>query len=86
MSTAQSLWVELLAVPPLRLTNLTQDNRRDDLERNLEVWCEQILTKEFHDPMIQRRIIQLMVTFSTTALDSRADLMLKILEHVSSFI
>jgi len=32
--------------------------------------------------MIKRRVIQLMVTFSTTALDNRPDLMLKILEHI----
>jgi len=36
----------------------------------------------FGDPMIRRRVIQLMVTVSTSALDKKADLMLKILEHV----
>lgn len=34
------------------------------------------------DPMIRRRVIQLMVTVSTSALHKKADLMLKILEHV----
>ena len=32
--------------------------------------------------MIKRRVIQLMVTFSTTTLDNRPELMLKILEHI----
>lgn len=32
--------------------------------------------------MIRRRVIQLMVTVSTSALHKKADLMLKILEHV----
>lgn len=36
----------------------------------------------FEDPMIRRRVIQLMVTVSTSALHKKADLMLKILEHV----
>ena len=32
--------------------------------------------------MIKRRVIQLIVTFSTTALENRPNLMLKILEHI----
>jgi exportin-5 len=40
------------------------------------------LTKTFDDPMIKRRVIQLMVTFSTSALDNRPELMFKILEHI----
>ena len=48
----------------------------------MESWCEQILSKTFDDPLIKRRVIQLMVTFSTTALDNRPKLMLKILEHI----
>ncbi|KAI5806365.1 armadillo-type protein [Geopyxis carbonaria] len=55
---------------------------REELERNLESWCEQILNKTFDDPLIKRRVIQLMVTFSTTALDKKPGLMLKILEHI----
>jgi exportin-5 len=39
----------------------------------------------FEDPMIRRRVIQLMVTVSTSALHKKADLMLKILEHVCPF-
>ncbi|KAF8539445.1 armadillo-type protein [Trichophaea hybrida] len=55
---------------------------RDELDQNLESWCQQILNKNFDDPLIKRRVIQLMVTFSTTALDNRPELMLKILEHI----
>jgi exportin-5 len=59
-----------------------QDGAREELDRNLETWCEQILNKSFDDPLIKRRVIQLMVTFSTTALDNKPQLMLKILEHI----
>ncbi|KAI5814832.1 armadillo-type protein [Pyronema omphalodes] len=55
---------------------------QDELNQNLETWCQQILAKNFDDPLIKRRVIQLMVTFSTTALENRADLMFKILEHI----
>lgn len=34
------------------------------------------------DPMIRKRILQLLVAFSTTALDKNAPFMLKVLEHI----
>lgn len=55
---------------------------RMKLEDNMEAWCGSVLAKQFDDPMIKRRVIQLMVTFSTTALDARHEFMLKILEHI----
>ncbi|KAA8913607.1 armadillo-type protein [Sphaerosporella brunnea] len=69
-------WVDMNAQEPV------PDSNREPLERDLEMWCDQLLTKTYDDPMIKRRIIQLMVTFSTMALDNRPDLMLKILEHI----
>ncbi|KAH0609395.1 uncharacterized protein H6S33_012881 [Morchella sextelata] len=58
------------------------NTNRDELEQRLEGWCERVLNMNFEDPMIRRRVIQLMVTVSTSALHKKADLMLKILEHV----
>jgi exportin-5 len=34
------------------------------------------------DPLIRKRILQLLVAFSTTALDKNTDFMLKVLEHI----
>ncbi len=34
------------------------------------------------DPSIRKRILQLLVAFSTTALDKNAGFMLKVLEHI----
>ncbi|KAH0542112.1 hypothetical protein FGG08_003492 [Glutinoglossum americanum] len=61
--------------------------QRDEIERsttedNLESWCEQLLGMNFQDPLIKKRVLQLAVTFSTTALDKRAGFMLKVLEHI----
>ncbi|KAF8461021.1 armadillo-type protein [Kalaharituber pfeilii] len=58
------------------------DNTRVELEILLERWCETLIKRSFADPQIQKRVITLLVTFSTSALDRKADLMLKILEHV----
>ena len=72
-------------LPPLHAcihTNPQKDSARGEIEQSLTTWCELILNTNFEDPMIRRRVIQLMVTVSTTALDKKADLMLKILEHV----
>jgi exportin-5 len=34
------------------------------------------------DPIIRKRVIQLAVAFSTTALDKKVDFMLKVLQHI----
>jgi exportin-5 len=34
------------------------------------------------DPLIRKRILQLLVTFSTRALDSKPAIMLRVLEHI----
>ncbi|KEZ43591.1 hypothetical protein SAPIO_CDS4518 [Scedosporium apiospermum] len=58
------------------------DNRRAELETNLEAWCNKLLGMNFEDPQIRKRVLQLLVAFSTTALDNNANLMLKVLEHI----
>ncbi|RYP30079.1 hypothetical protein DL767_006430 [Monosporascus sp. MG133] len=52
------------------------------LESNLEMWCDRLLSMQFEDPLIRKRILQLLVAFSTTALDRNPAFMLKVLEHI----
>jgi exportin-5 len=64
-------------------SNPQQDEQeRIAMENNLEVWCERLLEMSFEDPIIRKRIIQLAVSFSTTALDKKVGFMLKVLEHI----
>ncbi|KAI9841115.1 MAG: hypothetical protein M1838_003702 [Thelocarpon superellum] len=61
--------------------------QKDELERNtmevnLESWCERLLDMNFEDPLIRKRVLQLGVAFSTSALDKKADFMLKVLKHI----
>ncbi|KAF7876418.1 hypothetical protein EAF04_001510 [Stromatinia cepivora] len=58
------------------------EQERTSIESNLETWCERLLELKFEDPIIQKRIIQLAVAFSTTALDIKVGYMLKVLEHI----
>ncbi|KAM5372907.1 hypothetical protein ACJZ2D_007244 [Fusarium nematophilum] len=53
-----------------------------ELETNLESWCNKLLEMSFEDPMIRKRTLQLLVYFSTTALNKNATFMLKVLEHI----
>ncbi|KAM3451289.1 hypothetical protein MY3296_005433 [Beauveria thailandica] len=53
-----------------------------DLETNLEAWCNKLLGMSFEDPIIRKRTLQLLVVFSTTALNKNAGFMLKVLEHI----
>ncbi|KAK4244668.1 armadillo-type protein [Corynascus novoguineensis] len=52
------------------------------VEEFFENWCGQLLEMKFEDPLIRKRILQLLVTFSTRALDSNPTFMLKVLEHI----
>ncbi|KAI0157063.1 ARM repeat-containing protein [Hypoxylon sp. FL1284] len=54
----------------------------DALERSLEDWCNRLLAMSFEDPLIRKRILQLLVAFSTTALNKASGFMLKVLEHI----
>ncbi|KAK3301482.1 armadillo-type protein [Chaetomium fimeti] len=52
------------------------------VEQYFEKWCGQLLEMKFEDPLIRKRILQLLVTFSTRALDSKPAIMLRVLEHI----
>ncbi|OAR05916.1 hypothetical protein LLEC1_04088 [Akanthomyces lecanii] len=53
-----------------------------ELESNVESWCNKLLGMSFEDPVIKKRTLQLLVFFSTTALNKNAGFMLKVLEHI----
>ncbi|KAK2612127.1 karyopherin [Conoideocrella luteorostrata] len=61
-----------------------RDNEQQvtEIESNLETWCNKLLEMTFEDPMIRKRSLQLLVYFSTTALNKNAGFMLKVLEHI----
>ncbi|KAH0441877.1 hypothetical protein CcaCcLH18_01737 [Colletotrichum camelliae] len=58
------------------------EQQRAALERDLESWCSKLLEMNFEDPLIRKRVLQLLVAFSTTALDKNPGFMLKVLEHI----
>ncbi|PMD42621.1 ARM repeat-containing protein [Hyaloscypha variabilis F] len=58
------------------------EQERLAMENNLETWCERLLEMQFDDPIIRKRVLQLAVAFSTTALDKKVTFMLKVLEHI----
>ncbi|KAI1438165.1 ARM repeat-containing protein [Xylaria sp. CBS 124048] len=52
------------------------------LSSNLEAWCNRLLEMKLEDPLIRKRILQLLVAFSTSVLDQNPTFMLKVLEHI----
>ncbi|KAK0713838.1 armadillo-type protein [Lasiosphaeria miniovina] len=62
----------------------TQDpeDKAEAIEVFFQKWCNQLLEINFEDPMIRKRLLQLLVAFSTTALDTNAAFMLRVLEHI----
>ncbi|KAI1181009.1 armadillo-type protein [Nemania sp. FL0916] len=54
----------------------------DSLSSSLETWCNRLLEMKFEDPLIRKRRLQLLVAFSTSALDKNSSFMLKVLEHI----
>ncbi|KAI1411519.1 ARM repeat-containing protein [Hypoxylon sp. FL1857] len=52
------------------------------LEESLESWCKRLLGMNFEDPLIRKRILQLLVAFSVMALDRNPSFMLTVLEHI----
>jgi exportin-5 len=58
------------------------EQERNALENNFEAWCDQLLEMKFEDPIIRKRVLQLAVAFSTSALDKKSSFMLKVLEHI----
>ncbi|KAF7555043.1 hypothetical protein G7046_g6656 [Stylonectria norvegica] len=61
---------------------LEYEQQKAELEANLESWCNKLLEMSFEDPMIRKRTLQLLVYFSTTALNKNSSFMLKVLEHI----
>ncbi|TRX88600.1 hypothetical protein FHL15_010551 [Xylaria flabelliformis] len=65
--------------------SLRRDDKQDEsssLENSLEAWCNRLLEMKFEDPLIRKRILQLLVAFSTSVLDKNPSFMLKVLEHI----
>lgn len=58
------------------------EQKRVTMENDFQVWCERLLEMNFEDPIIRKRVLQLAVLFSTSALDKKPNFMLKVLEHV----
>ncbi|KAL0467793.1 nuclear import and export protein Msn5 [Neurospora intermedia] len=58
------------------------DQEISSIETHLEQWCSRLLDMNIEDPLIRKRILQLLVAFSTTALDTKANFMLRVLEHI----
>ncbi|KAL8405067.1 hypothetical protein RB594_009812 [Gaeumannomyces avenae] len=56
--------------------------QKSTLEESFESWCNRLLERQMEDPVIRKRTLQLLVAFSTTALDKNAGFMLKVLEHI----
>ncbi|KAI1763712.1 ARM repeat-containing protein [Hypoxylon sp. FL1150] len=52
------------------------------LSENMESWYNRLLAMKFEDPLIRKRLLQLLVAFSTTALNKKPSCMLKVLEHI----
>ncbi|KAI1349253.1 armadillo-type protein [Xylaria sp. FL0043] len=64
---------------------LGRNGKQDELsslESSLEAWCNRLLEMKFEDPLIRKRILQLLVAFSTSVLDKNPAFMLKVLEHI----
>lgn len=60
----------------------SQEQEIVTLEESLESWCNRLLVMKFEDPLIRKRILQLLVAFSVMALDRNPNFMLKVLEHI----
>ncbi|KAM0322420.1 hypothetical protein ACHAQA_009487 [Verticillium albo-atrum] len=67
---------------PIQRGNPEYEQQRASLEDGLEAWCHKLLDMNFEDPMIRKRVLQILVLMSTSALDKRPQFMLKVLEHI----
>lgn len=68
--------------PPKGISQEQIDMQRAQLDEYLEKWCKGLIEKNFEDPMIRKRVLQLLVAFSTTALKKNTGFMLMVLEHI----
>ncbi|KAI0475005.1 armadillo-type protein [Xylariaceae sp. FL0804] len=60
----------------------THEAEVSSVENTLESWCSRLLAMKLEDPLIRKRVLQLLVAFSTSALENKPDFMLKVLEHI----
>jgi exportin-5 len=58
------------------------ERKRNTLENSFEQWARQLLQVHFEDPEINKKVIQLVSTFSTKALSERPALALTFLEYL----
>ncbi|POR36483.1 Uncharacterized protein TPAR_03323 [Tolypocladium paradoxum] len=58
------------------------EQRAVEMDGILEAWCDKLLQMSFADPLIRKRTLQLLVYFSTIALNKNTGVMLKVLEHI----
>ncbi|ORY09735.1 armadillo-type protein [Clohesyomyces aquaticus] len=58
------------------------ERKRNVLEDSFEQWSSQLLQARFEDPEIEKKVIQLMSTFSTKALPNRPAFALNFLEYM----
>ncbi|OCK81321.1 ARM repeat-containing protein [Lepidopterella palustris CBS 459.81] len=69
------------------LSTQGSDPQKDDRDRNImqdsiEQWCRNLLNTKFEDPEIAKKVVQLLVTFSTKALPERPAFALNLLEYI----
>lgn len=58
------------------------EQSRSNMEDFMEAWCERLITMNFMDPIIRKRVLQLAVAFSTSVLNKKISFMLKVLEQI----
>lgn len=68
--------------PPKGVSQEQVEAQKAQLDGHLEAWCNRLIEMKFEDPLIQKRVLQLLVAFSTTALRKNTGFMLKVLEHI----
>ncbi|KAH8887112.1 hypothetical protein GQ53DRAFT_333612 [Thozetella sp. PMI_491] len=65
-----------------RIQSSQEEQTGASLEAEFESWCSRLLEAKIEDPLIRKRILQLLVAFSTTVLEKNTGFMLKVLEHI----
>ncbi|KAI9743344.1 MAG: hypothetical protein M1818_003190 [Claussenomyces sp. TS43310] len=68
--------------PAIRWKLHEVEQERNRIENDFEAWCGRLLEMKFDDPIIRKRILQLSVAFSTSALQKKSGFMLKVLEQL----
>lgn len=68
--------------PQAGISQEQNDQQKAELDEYLVSWCNRLFDMKFEDPLIRKRILQLLVAFSTNALRKNTGFMLKVLEHI----